>query len=77
MNAEALADKLPALGFKKIVCNSDTGKTVLLLSNWTVSGIDNAGSEQAVEQAVVVHVTKWFLHCEGRARSKPDAPFVL
>ncbi|WP_157372498.1 hypothetical protein [Arthrobacter sp. Soil736] len=58
MNPEALDDELSALGFKKIVYNSDTGKTVLLLSNWTVTGIDNAGSEQAVEKAVVVHVTK-------------------
>lgn len=58
MNAEALDDELSALGFKKIVYNSDTGKTVLLLSNWTVTGIDNAGAEQAVEKAVVVHVTK-------------------
>ena len=58
MNAEALDDDLSALGFKKIVYNSDTGKTVLLLSNWTVTGIDNAGAEQAVEKAVVVHVTK-------------------
>lgn len=58
MNAEALDDELSALGFKKIVYNSDTGKTVLLLSNWTVTGIDNAGAEQAVAKAVVVHVTK-------------------
>ncbi|MUU70546.1 hypothetical protein GK109_04760 [Pseudarthrobacter sp. GA104] len=58
MNAEALDDELTALGFKKIVYNSDTGKTVLLLSNWTVTGIDNAGAEQAVGKAVVVHVTK-------------------
>ncbi len=58
MNAEALDDELTALGFKKIVYNSDTGKTVLLLSNWTVTGIDNAGAEQAVDKAVVVHVTK-------------------
>lgn len=58
MNAEALDDELSALGFKKIVYNSDTGKTVLLLSNWTVTGIDNAGVEQAVDKAVVVHVAK-------------------
>jgi hypothetical protein len=58
MNAEALDDELSALGFKKVVYNSDTGKTVLLLSNWTVTGIDNAGAEQAVDKAVVVHVTK-------------------
>jgi hypothetical protein len=58
MNAEALDDELSALGFKKVVYNSDTGKTVLLLSNWTVTGIDNAGAEQAVEKAVVVHVAK-------------------
>lgn len=58
MNAEALDDDLSALGFKKVVYNSDTGKTVLLLSNWTVTGIDNAGVEQAVDKAVVVHVTK-------------------
>ncbi|WP_167344682.1 hypothetical protein [Pseudarthrobacter siccitolerans] len=58
MNAEALDDELSALGFKKIVYNSNTGKTVLLLSNWTVTGIDNAGAEQSVDKAVVVHVTK-------------------
>lgn len=58
MNAEALDDELTALGFKKIVYNSNTGKTVLLLSNWTVTGIDSAGAEQALDKAVVVHVTK-------------------
>lgn len=58
MNAEALDDELAVLGFKKVIYNSETGKTVLLLSNWTVTGIDNAGIEQAVDKAVVVHVTK-------------------
>jgi hypothetical protein len=58
MNAEALDDELTAQGFKKIIYNSDTGKTVLLLSNWTVTGIDGAGSEQSLDKAVVVHVTK-------------------
>ena len=58
MNAEALDDELTALGFKKVVYNSNTGKTVLLLSNWTVTGIDNPGAEQALDKAVVVHVTK-------------------
>lgn len=58
MNAEALDDDLIALGFKKVIYNSDTGKTVLLLSNWTVTGIDGPGSMQSVEKAVVVHVTK-------------------
>lgn len=58
MNAEALDDDLSSLGFKKVIYNSDTGKTVLLLSNWTVTGIDNAGVEQATDKAVVVHVTK-------------------
>jgi hypothetical protein len=58
MNAEALDDELSTLGFKKVVYNSDSGKTVLLLSNWTVTGIDNAGAQQAVDKAVVVHVTK-------------------
>jgi hypothetical protein len=58
MNAEALDDDLTALGFKKVIYNSDTGKTVLLLSNWTVTGIDGPGSEQSVDRAVVVHVTK-------------------
>jgi hypothetical protein len=58
MNAEALDDDLTALGFKKVIYNSDTGKTVLLLSNWTVTGIDGPGSEQSVSRAVVVHVTK-------------------
>jgi len=58
MNAEALDDELSALGFKKIIYNSDTGKTVLLLSNWTVTGLDNAGTQQSTDKAVVVHVTK-------------------
>jgi hypothetical protein len=58
MNAEALDDELSALGFKKVIYNADTGKTVLLLSNWTVTSIDNAGVEQSTDKAVVVHVTK-------------------
>ena len=58
MNAEALDDDLTALGFEKVIYNSDTGKTVLLLSNWTVTGIDRPGTKQSVEKAVVVHVTK-------------------
>ncbi|WP_430297757.1 hypothetical protein [Sinomonas sp. B1-1] len=58
MNAEALDDDLKALGFTKVVYNSDTGKTVLLLSNWTVTGIDNPGTTQSTDRAVVVHVTK-------------------
>ena len=58
MNAEALNDDLRALGFSKIVYNSDTGKTVILLSNWTVTGIDNPGAVQSTDKAVVVHVTK-------------------
>ncbi len=57
-NAEALDDDLTALGFKKVVYNADTGKTVLLLRNWTVTGIDNAGVEQSIDKTVVVHVTK-------------------
>ena len=57
-NAEALDDDLTALGFTKVVYNADTGKTVFLLSNWTVTGIDNAGVEQSIDKAVVVHVTK-------------------
>jgi hypothetical protein len=74
MNAEALDDELTALGFKKIVYNSDTGKTVLLLSNWTVTGIDNAGAEQAVYMEVLVHLTKALCLTKGRARPKRDAP---
>lgn len=58
MNAQALEEELEALGFKKVIFNSDTGKTVLLLSNWTVTGIDNPGTEQATTKSVVVHVTK-------------------
>jgi hypothetical protein len=58
MNAEALDDDLTALGFEKVIYNSDTGKTVLLLSNWTVTGIDRPGTKQSVDKAVVVHVTK-------------------
>ena len=57
-NAQALDDDLTALGFTNVIYNSDTGKTVLLLRNWTVTGIDNAGAEQPVSKAVVVHVTK-------------------
>lgn len=58
MNAQALDEDLAALGFENIIYNSDTGKTVLLLSNWTVTGIDNPGIQQATSKAVVVHVTK-------------------
>ena len=58
MNAQALDDDLTALGFDNIIYNSDTGKTVLLLRNWTVTGIDNPGAKQAISKAVVVHVTK-------------------
>jgi hypothetical protein len=58
MNAEALDDELSGLGFRKVIYNADTGKTVLLLSNWTVTGLDNAGIEQSIDKAVVVHVTK-------------------
>lgn len=58
MNTEALDDDLTALGFKKVIYNSDTGKTVLLLSNWTVTGVDRPGTKQSVDKAVVVHVTK-------------------
>lgn len=58
MNAHALDDDLRALGFKHMIYNSDTGKTVILLANWTVTGIDNAGTVQALNRDVVVHVTK-------------------
>jgi len=58
MNAQALDDDLAALGFENIIYNADTGKTVLLLSNWTVTGIDNPGAKQPLSKAVVVHVTK-------------------
>lgn len=58
MNADALDDELTALGFTKVIYNSDTGKTVLLLRNWTVTAVDNAGTEQQTDKAVVVHVTK-------------------
>ncbi|WP_231386292.1 hypothetical protein [Arthrobacter sp. 131MFCol6.1] len=58
MNAQALDDDLEALGFENIIYNADTGKTVLLLRNWTVTGIDNPGAKQPLSKAVVVHVTK-------------------
>jgi hypothetical protein len=58
MNAEALSEDLAALGFENVIYNADTGKTVILLSNWTVTGIDNPGAKQALSKAVVVHVTK-------------------
>jgi hypothetical protein len=58
MNAQALDDDLSALGFQNVIYNSDTGKTVLLLSNWTVTSIDNPGAQQSTTKAVVVHVTK-------------------
>ncbi|MFP3459860.1 hypothetical protein R5O87_03290 [Arthrobacter globiformis] len=58
MNAQALDEDLAALGFENVIYNSDTGKTVLLLSNWTVTSIDNPGVTQATNKAVVVHVTK-------------------
>ncbi|MET4135342.1 hypothetical protein ABIC21_001550 [Pseudarthrobacter sp. PvP090] len=57
-NAAALDEELTALGFTKVVYNADTGKTVLLLRNWTVTGIDNPGVEQSIDKTVVVHVTK-------------------
>ena len=44
--------------FKKVVWNADTGKTVLLLSNRSVTGIDNAGVEQSIDKAAVVHGTQ-------------------
>ena len=47
MNAQALDEDLAALGFENVIYNADTGKTVLLLSNWTVTGIDNPGAKQA------------------------------
>lgn len=58
MNAQALDDDLKALGFKNVIYNSNTGNTVILLSNWTVTSIDNAGAVQALNKDVVVHVTK-------------------
>lgn len=58
MNAQALDEDLAALGFENVIYNSDTGKTVLLLRNWTVTGIDNPGAEQPLSKTVVVHVTK-------------------
>ncbi|MET3950985.1 hypothetical protein [Arthrobacter sp. UYEF36] len=58
MNAQALDEDLAALGFETVIYNSDTGKTVLLLRNWTVTGIDNPGAEQPLSKSVVVHVTK-------------------
>lgn len=58
MNAQALDEDLEALGFENVIYNSSTGKTVLLLTNWTVTGIDNPGVTQPVGKAVVVHVTK-------------------
>ena len=58
MNAQALDEDLAALGFENVIYNSDTGKTVLLLRNWTVTGIDNPGAEQPLSKSVVVHVTK-------------------
>ncbi|WP_139184568.1 hypothetical protein [Arthrobacter sp. ok909] len=58
MNAQALDEDLAALGFENVIYNADSGKTVLLLSNWTVTGIDNPGAKQPLSKAVVVHVTK-------------------
>ncbi|MFD0759371.1 hypothetical protein [Arthrobacter ulcerisalmonis] len=57
-NAKALSDDLEALGFKHIVWNADTGKTVLLLSNWTVTSLEGAGADTALSKTIVVHVTK-------------------
>jgi len=57
-NAQALKDELDALGFKHIVWNSDTGASVLLLSNWTVTSLENAGENVALSKTIVVHVTK-------------------
>jgi hypothetical protein len=58
MNAQALADELTNLGFTNIIFNSDDGRTVLLPENWTVTGVDGAGTAVPVGQDVVIHVHK-------------------
>lgn len=60
MNAQVLYDDLTALGFKDVIFNADTGKTVILFQNWTVTGIDNPGMEMSTSRSVVVHVTKGY-----------------
>jgi hypothetical protein len=57
-NAQALSDELETLGFKHIVWNSDTGNSVFLLSNWTVTSLEQAGETVPVSKTIVVHVTK-------------------
>lgn len=57
-NAQALSDQLEALGFKHVVWNSDTGNSVFLLSNWTVTALEKAGESVALTKTIVVHVTK-------------------
>lgn len=57
-NAQALSDDLEALGYKHIVWTSDTGNSVFLLSNWTVTGLEHAGETAPVSKTIVVHVTK-------------------
>ncbi len=57
-NAQALSDELEALGYKHVVWNSDTGNSVFLLSNWTVTSLEKAGESVPVSKTVVVHVTK-------------------
>jgi hypothetical protein len=57
-NAQLVVEELEELGFENFIYNSDTGKTVLLLSNWTVTSIDGAGQQQLSSKSVVIHVTK-------------------
>lgn len=57
-NAQALSDDLEALGYEHIVWNSDTGKTVILLANWTVVSLEKAGEKVPTSKTIVVHVTK-------------------
>ncbi|MEW1820900.1 hypothetical protein AB0323_08935 [Arthrobacter sp. NPDC080031] len=57
-NAQALSDELQALGFKHVVWNSDTGNSVFLLSNWTVTSLEKAGESVPLSKTIVAHVTK-------------------
>jgi hypothetical protein len=57
-NAQALSDELEALGYEHVVWNSDTGDSVFLLSNWTVTSLEHSGESVPVSKTIVVHVTK-------------------
>jgi len=57
-NAQALSDELDELGYTHVVWNSDSGNSVFMLSNWTVTSLEKAGQDVSTSKTIVVHVTK-------------------